>query len=293
MPKKIILLLLIWTTSCFADYQYDLSACMIFRDEAPFLKEWIEFHRLVGVQHFYLGSHNSQDNYRKVLKPYIEKGIVELTEIVVEKKIESHHEFNTIQLNFYNDCLAKTKSTSKWVAFIDSDEYLFPTQVNNLVDFLKDFASFGGVAANWQMFGTSDIEKLRPDVLMIEQLVRCAPPDLEEVNLPVKCIVQPKRVAGFETNPHHPTYIPPHYHVNTNKEPFAGPFSPYILVNQLRINHYWTRDEDYFWNHKIPRQTKWLGWTAEDIKHIPEKYNQYSDFSIQRFVPKLRKRMKL
>ncbi|KIC71464.1 hypothetical protein DB44_DM00010, partial [Candidatus Protochlamydia amoebophila] len=33
-------------------YIYDLSVCAIFKNEAPYLKEWIEYHRLIGVKHF-------------------------------------------------------------------------------------------------------------------------------------------------------------------------------------------------------------------------------------------------
>src|SRR5262245_48829439 len=59
-------------------YLYDLSFCMIFQNDAPYLKEWIEFHRLVGGQHFYLYNNLSTDNYQEVLAPYIREGIVEL-----------------------------------------------------------------------------------------------------------------------------------------------------------------------------------------------------------------------
>lgn len=40
--------------------QYELAICAIFQDEAAYLKEWIEFHKLVGVQHFYLYNHASR-----------------------------------------------------------------------------------------------------------------------------------------------------------------------------------------------------------------------------------------
>jgi Glycosyltransferase family 92 len=61
-------------------YDYDLCVCAIFRDEAPYLKEWIEFHRLVGIQKFYLYNNASTDNYKEVLQRYINKEIVYLTE---------------------------------------------------------------------------------------------------------------------------------------------------------------------------------------------------------------------
>jgi hypothetical protein len=31
-----------------------LSICAIFRHEAPYLREWIEFHKLIGAERFFL-----------------------------------------------------------------------------------------------------------------------------------------------------------------------------------------------------------------------------------------------
>ena len=38
----------------FSEKKYKLSICAIFKNEANYLKEWIEYHRMVGVEHFYL-----------------------------------------------------------------------------------------------------------------------------------------------------------------------------------------------------------------------------------------------
>ena len=32
-------------------HRFELAIAAIFRNEAPYLREWIEFHRLVGVEH--------------------------------------------------------------------------------------------------------------------------------------------------------------------------------------------------------------------------------------------------
>lgn len=53
--------------------QYKVSVCAIFKNEAPYLKEWIEFNRIVGVEHFYLYNNNSEDNYEEIIAPYIKK----------------------------------------------------------------------------------------------------------------------------------------------------------------------------------------------------------------------------
>ena len=60
-----------------------ISIISQFRDEAKYLKEWIEFHLLVGVDDFYLTNHLSVDNYLEVLQPYIDKGIVKITDLLI------------------------------------------------------------------------------------------------------------------------------------------------------------------------------------------------------------------
>ena len=54
-------------------YQYDITVGAIFQNEAPYLKEWIDYHKSVGVDHFVLYNHFSKDNYEEVLYPYINK----------------------------------------------------------------------------------------------------------------------------------------------------------------------------------------------------------------------------
>ena len=38
----------------FIKKKYYCSICAIFRDEGTYLKEWIEYHRIIGIDHFYL-----------------------------------------------------------------------------------------------------------------------------------------------------------------------------------------------------------------------------------------------
>ncbi len=44
------------------------SLCCIIRDEAKYLAEWIEYSRMIGVDHFFLYDHNSTDDTVKVRK---------------------------------------------------------------------------------------------------------------------------------------------------------------------------------------------------------------------------------
>lgn len=288
MKNKLLLLIFLWLPfySYSVNYQYELSICAIFKDEAPYLKEWIEFHQLVGVQHFYLCNHNSQDNYKEVLAPYIASGLVELTEWYNDAY--ELFAFNDVQCQFYTESLKRARNVSHWVAFIDSDEFLFPTYENSLLEVLKDYQKFGGVGVNWQMFGTSHVEKLSIEDLLIEHLICCLDPS-NPVHNTVKSIIQPRRASHF-TSPHFVIHRESFYTVDTDKNPFQGPFSPYVQVNRLRINHYWTRDLYYLWNFKIPRRLNW-GLSAEMVLEHASGFNDYVDGTILRFVPELKKRV--
>jgi len=60
--------------------KYRISLCLIFKNEAPFLKEWLDYHLSIGIDHFYLYNNNSDDDYMDIVKPYVDKGIVTLIE---------------------------------------------------------------------------------------------------------------------------------------------------------------------------------------------------------------------
>ena len=53
-----------------------LSAVVIVKDEGPYLQEWLEFHRLVGVQHVYLYDNGSSDGTEQVLLDFTRCGDV-------------------------------------------------------------------------------------------------------------------------------------------------------------------------------------------------------------------------
>jgi hypothetical protein len=265
-------------------YDYTLAMTAIFRDDAPYLKEWIEFHRLVGVQHFYMINNLSVDHYLEILQPYIDAGIVELINWPYEHVVCA--DWNRIQCAAYEHVVKMVKGKVKWLAILDTDEFIFPVKSDNLADFLSRYEKYGGLAVNWQMFGTSFVSKIPDDKLLIEMLV-LGLPEMEEVHKHVKSIVRPEFVAACE-NPHYMNYKKGYYQVNSDGVKFSGPFSPYIQVDSIRINHYTLRDEYYLHTVKLPRITKW----GYDVKSYIESYNTFNqvyDDSILRFVPLLKK----
>lgn len=226
--------------------KYYLTLVAIFQNEARFLKEWIEFYRLIGVEHFYLYNHLSTDNFQEMLEPYIESGIIELNHIVHLPK--NLTEWNKIQTTAYNETIKKIKNIAEWLIIVDTDEYLFPVQQRNLATVLKKFDKYASVSVNWKMFGSSDVNRIPEDKLLIESLTKSD----NVSDLHVKNIVKPRYVESI-SHPHYAKLKAGYAQVTENLEYFTGPFSPTQNLNILRINHYWSRDWEFFNSTKVNR----------------------------------------
>jgi hypothetical protein len=267
------------------EFKYTLSIGAIFQNEAPYMREWIEYHKLVGVEHFILYNNNSTDHYLEVLDPYIKEGVVELIEWPSNPEEDDWLHFSfTIQTNAYNDAINKSKNCSKWIALIDIDEFIIPVIDSSLPECLeKRYPHVSGVNINWQCYGTSHIQKLDPSIPMTAQLVMKIGKDHKENQL-CKSIVQPVHVETC-TNPHFCRFIPPHYGTDTKFRPCEG-CSLTIEIDVLRINHYWTKDVWFLSNVKLPRHQKWGG-TMDTIMNRAGLMNEERDEIMMRFVPDL------
>lgn len=261
------------------DYKYRLAAIVIFQDEAPYLKEWIEYHLLVGIEHFYLYNNLSHDNYAEILKPYVKKGIVDL--IDWDMKSDSHYSWTGVQSLANRNAIDRAKKDKvKWLAIIDADEFLVPRNEDSIPSFLKHYENetIGGVKVGWVMFGTSYVPKIPSDKTLIETLL------LNEGYKPAgeKSIVRPFRVDPvLLSGPHVQNYIP-------------GFVDVAIPTELFQLNHYWSRDENYLNQVKIPRRILW-GTPPEECQQWAHRFNLCSDASkpILRFVPELRRRLGL
>ena len=139
--------------------KYNISISSCFKNEGPFLKEFIEYHLFIGYDHFYLYNNNSTDNYQEVLRPYIERGVVTLIDLpVVPVQGPAYQHFND---HFRNE--------TKWVTFIDLDEFVCPQKVDNVKDWIKRFSKYPLVCIYWKYFASSGLIEHDYNKLVIEQ----------------------------------------------------------------------------------------------------------------------------
>jgi len=142
---------------------------------------------------------------------------------------------------------------------------------------------------NWRLFGTSHLETIPSDLLMIEALTYCSSPKFYR-NRYVKCIVQPRYVTKAQ-DAHCFHYIDNYFAV-TAEGTIASSTSKRSETwsdDKIRINHYWTRTERYFREKKIPRTKEWNDRKSKKgLWKFANSLNKCIDTTILQFVPALR-----
>ena len=180
-------------------FMYDLAIVAIMRNEAAYVKEWIEYHWAAGVDHFYIYDNESPDNFKEVLQPYIDKGIVT-------------YEFypgKTRQCEAYMEAIKKYRFFCRYMAFIDADEFIFPQNTDKsiveVVDEILDQQERehrAGIEINWMMYGSNNLEKADYSKGVLERFTRRA----EKFNAIIKTIANPRKIDYLHT-PHYMVYF--------------------------------------------------------------------------------------
>jgi hypothetical protein len=270
-------------------YTYQLAVGLMFQNEARHLKEWIEYHKLIGVEHFYLCNNLSDDNFFEVIEPYIASGEVEYFDFPAPSR--NQPENLCVQNTVYNHFLLMARGKVKWLAFIDADEYIVPLETDSLIKALKPFENqvYGGVYMHWKNFGTSHVEKIPEDRLRIETLLHCD----ESLNLLGKSIVRPERVSAC-TDPHLFRCVSPYFNVNTDFRwlPYAHPNK--VTGKRILVHHYYTGDIDYLIHIKFPRRKIWYPHEVKTIESYIESLeplNSKFNDEMNRFIPQLRTKL--
>lgn len=216
-------------------FKYNLTFTTIIKNEAPYIEEWIQFHLLVGVEKFYIYDNGSTDNTYEILKKYIDSGIVEYKYLPGKD----------MQILSYMLSIYSHKNETKYMGFIDADEFVFPVNGGTLMDVIDPILTStdaSGITINWRMYGSSGYET-KKDGLVTENYKLRALDDFE-ANKHIKTICNPRDVVFFRT-PHNPIYFKG-YSVDENKNKVVGPFNENGTCNKLRINHYFTKSlEEY------------------------------------------------
>ena len=235
-------------------FLHDLSIVAILKNEGPYLKEWLDYHLLAGVDHFYLYDNASPDNQAEVVKPYVEAGLVDYFSL--PGKMMQHVA--------YNDAIRRFKFFSRYIAFIDGDEFIYLKNrggaITEVVDeILSKNLNAGGLAIHWQCFGSNGQEKADYSRGVLERFTRRAPKDWAgnsnligidiACNRWIKNIVCPRKINFFQ-DPHSMIYFEGVYSIDERSVPVAGSGPLPIVVDKIVVNHYHVKSREEYRNKR-------------------------------------------
>lgn len=251
----------------------NVSLCLIIKNENSYLQEWLDYHILLGVDHFWIYDNESSINVKDTVAEYINSGWVTVHSI----------KGSGVQLYAYDHCLQTYGHTSRWIGFIDTDEFVVLHKANNLPEFLQKYEAYAGLAISSLFFGPGG-NKTRPSIGQVAGY-RFRTPEKLSVNRFIKSFVQPSHVI-YPISPHSFLYREGEYCVNESGLRVDAQRFP-CHVEQIQVNHYYTRSEEE-WFHKLTRGRGDTGdpYSDERWKEI-EKFSTISDSSAPNLAKKL------
>ena len=261
---------------------YNLTIAAVFKDEEKWLREWLVYHLIVGVDHFILFNNGKSQPSFNIIEPFITCSAVTYYDF--------DHPYGDLQIAAYDLALQYFRNETKWLAYIDLDELVYPINNDHIYHVLQHFETEDIIGLNIPVatFGTSNLDY--SPLLQSEAFVHRA-------------------VDKHPSNYTSKQFLRPHFHKqyqyggNVNNPGMVDPDKKQSFYNKqfrsslfLRINHYGTRSlED--WNKKVKR-----GWpigrpggdinkTMWDKKFKMLNQNEVFDDSIYRFLPEIKSRL--
>lgn len=235
-----------------------IAACLIFKDSASYLHEWLCWHVHYGIERFWLYDNDSSDDWQSVVGPWQRKA--HITTI--------HQPGQAQMLEAYADCLQRARHEPgvDWLAFLDDDEFLQPAPGTTIERALTRYIHHAGLAVPWMVYGSSGAEE-RTDGWVIERFTRRAPaPDQH-----VKCIVQPALIAAPLVSGHHFQPVFGRNIVDENYAIMTSPWAPNPSARLLRINHYLVKSWAEWKARRIDRPTV----DGRPLEHPAAKWREW------------------
>ena len=262
---------------------YLTIACIAKNEPPQDLEEFINHHRAVGVEHIYIYDNESAIPIRLTHAKYIEAGHITVIDWPGRGK----------QMPAYTDALKRFGTTSRWMAWVDSDEFLNPKEPHTSVpEVLQWYEAFAGLAVSWVLFGSGGLIQ-RPPGLLTELFTSATQLDHYE-NTHCKVIVQPARTLMAGSNPHYAIYKPGDNNVavSTDYQIVPNAWNKNI-TDTLQLNHYFLKTRQDF-EKKILKgradvaDPKIPGRRIEDFDYFDSLYD-HQDTTIQRFISTTKK----
>lgn len=196
-----------------------LAICLLIKDENKYLSEWVKWHLGIGVNHFYVYDNGSAVPARATILAEFDS---RLFTFVDWSGPHAH-----TQIDAYNHFLRHYGAENKWVAFIDTDEFIHC----NVLD-MRRYEAYPYIRVRWKVFDADGQVEYSPEDVQKRFLHESK----HSIGIDHKAIVQTSRVNGMMVH-----------------DAVADGYAP-VYADDMIIHHYYTRSLEE-WKEKILRGT--------------------------------------
>ncbi|WP_323763459.1 glycosyltransferase family 2 protein [Marinovum sp.] len=271
-----------------------IVGCM--KNEAPYILEWIAYHRAIGVDSFLIYTNGCEDGTDEILARLQALGVIE------HRNNDDWSGKSPQQYALNRSLKEPVIVNSDWIIHIDVDEFINIRCGNGTLDDFRDrVPEATNVAMTWRLFGHNGVTRL-DDSFVIEQFDACAP----------KFCPKPHTAWGFKTmvrnigaytklSCHRPNKLVPGMETRVHWVNGSGqPMGDEVKVNGwrnskrsigydlLQLNHYALRSAESFLIKRQRGRALHVDRSIGLNYWIRMDWNDHRDITIKRNVPRVR-----
>ena len=206
-------------------FLHNFAVVTVVKGESSHLKEWLDYHLLAGVDHFFIYDNEIADASKKILQPYIDAGFVTCVLFLGKNK----------KLEAYNDAVKNFKFECRYIAFLDVDEFILPKTNQSIAEVTEEILSgndkLGGMELNSFSYNAGNLAE-NPEGALLDNFTRRGRRPAEITNI----IANPRRI-DFLFNTRYAIYFDGALRLNEYSGKVIGEDKA-VLSEKIIVNNY-------------------------------------------------------
>lgn len=173
-----------------------VALVLFVKNEISDISSWVSWHLALGFDHIYIYDDHSTDGTYEACRVFSK-----IYNIEVERS-DNKKETNFFwrQRDSYFDACQKASGIYEWIAFLDSDEYLYLEETSSVQSYLNKFDKFNAIALNWRIYGSSG-RVVKDHVPVYEAFTSHSNKEFGDNRL-VKSFIRPDKYSYVYSDPH-------------------------------------------------------------------------------------------
>ncbi|RVE14830.1 glycosyltransferase family 2 protein [Escherichia coli] len=230
-----------------------VAICAIFKNEKPYILEWLSHHRMLGITDFYIADNISSDGSSELLDSLHHDGLITRLSWPTLPGIKP-------QLPAYEKLAELAKSDGVvWALFIDADEFI---TLNENLDSIQaaiqkiteDNNEIAGITINWATYGSSKII-INPEHNVLGNFEYRFKKD-SNINRHYKSLIKLHAFVSSGNTPHEFKIKDSYKYINTIGQEHSGALSGMsenVTWENIKINHYMIKSKSEYVSKKMKK----------------------------------------